>query len=121
MTAPRVLTRGPAQHRGIRRAQRGEVIADRARQVPPVILAGGERDAGGQGTGEVALDLGGPVDRGRIEQRQPADLGEQPPLIRRERIERLVQDRRDRAGGLVRVAARGQRADVLAGALGRLR
>jgi len=68
--------------------------------------------------GEVALDLRGRVDRRRIQQRQPGDLGEQPPLVRRERIECLVQYRRDRAGGLVRVAAHGQRADVLTRALG---
>ena len=118
MPAPCVLSGGPAQHRGIRGAERGEVVAYRAGQVPPVLLARGEGDPGGQGAAEVPVDLCGGVDRRRIEQRQPADLGERLALGRRERVEGLVQDRRDRAEWLVRVARRGERADVLTGALG---
>ena len=116
--APRVFSSGPAQYHVIGGAQRREVVAHRAGQVPPVVLARGEGNPGGQRAGEVAVNLGGLIDRRRIEQRQPADLGERLAFGRRERVERLVQDRRDRAERLVRVARGGQRADVLAGALG---
>ncbi len=116
LAAPPVLGRGAAQHHRIRGGQGGEIVPDRAGQVPPLVLAGGEREAGRQRRGEVALDAGGRVHHRPVQQRQPAHLREQQALRRGERDQGLVQDRGHRAGRLVRPPGRlGQRGHILAG------